>query len=131
MEKVIKSKRKVIFLSVFVLIAFIFYGFYHHVKLKKEYLPKIYQFEPAWVIQGQQIKIKGLNFGPTFKKGRVIVDDMEFLVKKWSENEIVAEAPVPSKKGYFPLSVETKEGKVSNLLMFEIKDPNYLKKYLK
>ena len=130
-EKIVNKKGRLIILVALVVFSFAFYGFYHHIKLTREYLPKIYQVRPSWVIQGQPLEIKGVNFGPTFKKGKIIVDGMEFLVDSWTENKIVAEAPVPCKTGYFYLYLETKEGKKSNLWPFEVKDPNYLKRYLR
>jgi len=130
-QKIINKRKKLIVLLILGVVAFIFYGVYHHIKLNREYLPKIYQVKPSWVIQGQSIEIKGVNFGPTFKKGKVIVDSMEFLVKNWSENQVTAEAPVPSKEGHFYLYVETKEGRKSNLFPFEVKNPDYLKRYLR
>jgi hypothetical protein len=111
--------------------AFSVYSIYHRIKLNREYLPKIYKIDYDWIIQGQTIEIKGVNLGPIFKKGKIMVDGMEFLAKYWDENKIIAEAPVPSKEGYFYLYIETKDGKKSNSLPLEIKDPNYLRKYLK
>ena len=129
--KIINKRRKLIVLLIIVVVSFSFYGVYHRVKLNLEYLPKIYQVKPAWIIQGQLVEIKGVNFGPVWEKGKVVVDGMDFLVKDWDENKIIVEAPVPSKEGHFLLFVETKEGRVSNTLIIEIKDPDYLKRYLR
>ena len=129
--KIINKRRKLIVLLIIVVISFSFYGVYRRAKLNLEYLPKIYQVKPVWIIQGQLVEIKGVNFGPVWKKGKVVVDGMDFLVKDWNENKIIAEAPVPSKEGHFLLFIETKEGRVSNTLTLEIKDPDYLKRYLR
>jgi len=129
--KIINKRRKLIVLLIIVVISFSFYGVYRRAKLNLEYLPKIYQVKPVWIIQGQLVEIKGVNFGPVWKKGKVVVDGMDFLVKDWNENKIIAEAPVPSKEGHFLLFIETKEGRVSNTLTLEIKDTDYLKRYLR
>ena len=129
--KIINKRRKLIVLLIIVVISFSFYGVYRRAKLNLEYLPKIYQVKPVWIIQGQLVEIKGVNFGPVWKKGKVVVDGMDFRIKDWGENRIIAEAPVPSKEGHFLLFIETKQGRVSNTLTLEIKDPNYLKKYLR
>ena len=129
--KIIKKRKKLIVLLIIIVVSFSFYGVYHRAKLSLEYLPKIYQIKPAWIIQGQLVEIKGVNFGPVWKKGKVVVDGMDFRIKDWGENRIIAEAPVPSKEGHFLLFIETKEGRVSNTLTLEIKDPDYLKRYLR
>jgi uncharacterized membrane protein len=130
-KKIINNRKKLVILSGLITIAFIFYGIFHQIKLDREYLPKIYKINHDWIIQGQTVEITGTNFGQTFRKGKIIVDEMEFLVKDWSEDKIIAEAPVPSKEGNFYLYIETKDGGKSNLLPLEVKDPDYLKKYLK
>lgn len=128
---IINNRKKLISLLVLVIVAFSFYGIYHQIKLDREYLPKIYQVKPSWAIQGQPIEIKGINFGPIWKRGEVAIEGMKFLVKDWSENKIMIEAPAPAIVGHFYLYVKTKEGKISNLLPIEIKDPSELLKYLR
>jgi len=128
--KIVHNRKKLIALSLLIAISFSVYGIYRHVKIEREHLPKIYQINLLWIIQGQLIEIRGTNFGATFKKGEVTVDGIKFLVKDWSENKIIAEAPVPDIKGHFYLSIKTKDNKISNQLLIEIKDPDYLKKYL-
>jgi len=130
-KKIVNNSKKLIASLILIIVVFNFYNIYYRVKLNREYLPKIYKINYDWIIQGQTIKITGVNFGPNFKKGEIIVNGMEFLVKDWEENSILAEAPVPSKKGYFYIYVKTKDGKISNQIPLEIKDPDYLKEYLK
>lgn len=130
-EKIIDSRKKLTTLLALFAVAFVFYDIYHQEKLNREFFPKIFQVKPSWVIQGQLIEIKGVNFGPIFKKGKVMVNGMEFLVKDWGEQRIVAETPVPNKDGNFYLYIETKDGKNSNSLPLEVKNPDYLKIYLK
>jgi len=128
--KVNKNKLKTIALLILFFVSLIFYTVYHKEKLNREYLPKIYRTEPSWIIQGQSLKISGINFGRSFEEGKIMVGEMEFLVKYWSENKIIAEAPVPSKEGFLNLSIKTDYGEVSNVVVIEIKNPDYLKRYL-
>jgi len=128
---VIRDRKKIITLLFLVVVSLIFYNVYYQIKLDREYLPKIYQVKPSWVIQGQPIEIKGTNLGMVFQKGEVMVDGMEFLVKDWSENRVIVEAPVPSRVGNFNIFIKTKDGRTSNFLHLEIKDPNELLKYLR
>jgi len=130
-KKIAEKKWGIKTFAFFVFISFVFYGFYHQEKLFREYLPKIHSVSPAWVIQGQEVKIKGVNFGRSFKKGKVSVDGMDFLIRDWSENKIVVEAPVPAKVGRSPIFVRTEDGLTSNLFSFEVKDPNELREFLR
>jgi len=128
-EKIINNRKKLTASLLLIAISFIFYGVYHQIKINREYLPKIYHIKPSWVIQGQLVKIEGVNFGPVWKKGKVVVDGMDFLVKDWSENRIIAETPVSSKVGSFHIFIKTKEGKLSNSRTLEFKDPGGLLKH--
>ena len=92
--------------------------------------PKIYKISRNWGIQGVLVNIEGKNFGPTWQPGKVYVDDIEFIVKYWSPSLIVVEQPVPPRffKGnlYVKLFGDDFESKVSNMIDFEIKNPDFL-----
>lgn len=126
-KNIIKSKGKTILLILFIFISFIYYGYYLQTKVKHEYVPKIISVYPTRFIQGQLIEIDGLNFGPIYDKGKVIINETEFIAKEWDDKKIIIEAPVPDKFGTFYLYVKTKDGKVSNQIPIEILNPNYLR----
>jgi len=82
--KIINKRRKLMVLLIIVVVSFSFYSVYHRAKLNLEYLPKIYQVKPAWIIQGQLVEIKGVNFGPVSRIGMKIksLPKPRFSVKK-------------------------------------------------
>ncbi len=117
--------------SSFLIIFFIFFsGFfylgYRSRKLGLEYLPKIYQTDSEWGIQGMLVTIKGVNFGQTWRKGSVLAGENLMNVIKWDEEQVTAEVAVPKNFGIVPLVVVRFDGKVSNSLDFEIRDPKTL-----
>jgi hypothetical protein len=130
-KKIFKSKILFKFGLVLVFAGFSLYIFYRHEKLQREYLPKIYSASPVWAIQGQRITIEGANFRPNFEQGQVFFDGMELIVVDWQEKKIIAEIPVPATTGNFNLVVVRKDEALSNRYLYEIKDPDELKKYLK
>lgn len=103
------------------------YGFWRHYKLAREYLPKIYQISPNFGIQAQIVEVKGVNFWPVWKRGKVILGGQEMVIRNWNEELIKAEQPVPSKFGQVELWVERNDGIKSNKVPFEIKDPGKLR----
>ena len=117
-------------LSVFLLLTFVssifVYGFYRDRKLSLEYLPKIYNVNQSWGIQGTLIEIRGINFWPTWKRGKVFLGDEELRVKSWEESLVIAEQPVMSKFGQFYLYIVREDGVASNKIPFEAKNPNEL-----
>ena len=103
------------------------YGFWRHYKLAREYLPKIYQISPNFGIQAQIVEIKGVNFWPVWKRGKIVLGGQEMVIKDWNEELIKAEQPVPGKFGQVELWVERNDGIKSNKVRFEIRDPGELK----
>lgn len=103
------------------------YGFWRHYKLAREYLPKVYRVTPRAGIQAEIIRIKGVNFFPVWKGGKVAAGDQEMVVRDWNEELITAEQPVPDKFGQVELWVERSDGIASNKVPFEIKDPGKLR----
>jgi len=102
------------------------YGFWRHYKLAREYLPKIYQISPDFGIQAQIVEIKGVNFWPVWKRGKIILGGQEMAIKDWNEELIRAEQPVPGKFGQVELWMERNDGVNSNKVRFEIRDPGKL-----
>lgn len=103
------------------------YGIYRSHKLAREYLPKIYRISPNSGIQAEIVEIKGVNFFPVWKRGRILVGKQETKVKFWNEELIKAEMPVPNKFGPVELFIERSDGVISNKVPFVIKDPGELK----
>lgn len=104
------------------------YGIYRSYKLAREYFPKIYQISPNYGIQAEIVEIKGVNFFPVWKKGRVVLGgDDEMVIKFWNEELIKAEMPVPGRFGQVELWVVRSDGVISNKVLFEIKDPGKLR----
>jgi len=103
------------------------YLFYRHHKLEREYLPKIYEVNPTFGIQAEIVKIRGVNFFPVWKRGKVILGNDEMVIRDWNEGLITAEQPVPSKFGQVKLWVARKDGVESNKVLFEIRDPGKLR----
>lgn len=115
----------------FLFIVFIFfcsgvYLVYRKEKLTRERLPKIYNLSLKSGYQGEQFEIKGINFGPTFKKGQVFIGNQEITIVDWSEKMVTLELPVPNKIGKFPLRLVRQDGGGSNSIMFNVLDPKNL-----
>lgn len=127
LKKIINRKEKTIIAILFFLTSFVYYGYYLQIKRSREYLPKIIHVHPVRFIQGEIIEINGSNFGPIFDKGKVFVNETEFITQDWSNNKIIIEAPVPDKFGHFYLYVKTNNGKVSNYIPVETYNPDDLK----
>ncbi|PJE68999.1 hypothetical protein COU96_02135, partial [Candidatus Shapirobacteria bacterium CG10_big_fil_rev_8_21_14_0_10_38_14] len=68
----LKVKSWRFFLLVFIIISSLVYLGYRQNKLAREYLPKIYNISPSWGIQAQLIEIRGVNFFPIWKKGKIL-----------------------------------------------------------
>jgi hypothetical protein len=103
------------------------YTEYRREKLVREYLPKIYRVDREWGIQAQIVKINGVNFFPVWKKGKVILNGEEMVIRSWGEELIIAEQSVPTKFGQVELYVVRSDGVVSNKVPFEIRDPKKLR----
>lgn len=104
------------------------YGIYRSHKLVREYLPKIYRISPNSGIQAEIVEIKGVNFFPVWKMGRIVLGgDNEMVIKFWDEELIRVEMPVPGRFGQVELWVVRSDGVISNKVFFEIKDPGKLK----
>ena len=123
----LKVKFYRLFLLVFIIISGLVYLGYRQNKLAREYLPKIYNISPNWGIQGQLVKIKGVNFFPIWKKGKILFNGQEMRIKSWNEELIIAEQPVPAGFGKTTLFVVRSDGIISNKLPFEVRDPKTLK----
>lgn len=128
-QKLVKIKFSwLLMLEIVILIAtsIFVYREIHHQKLALEYLPKIYRISRDWGIQGQKVEIRGVNFFPGWKKGKVVLDGEEMLVRFWDERLIIAEQQVPSKFGKMNLYIVRKDGVASNSFPFEVRDPKEL-----
>jgi len=123
----LKVKSWRLFLLVFIIISGLVYLGYRQNKLAREYLPKIYNISPNWGIQGQLVKIKGVNFFPIWKKGKILFNGQEMRIKSWNEELIIAEQPVPAGFGKTTLFMVRNDGIISNKLPFEVRDPSTLK----
>jgi len=123
----LKVKFYRLFLLTFIVISVLVYLGYRQNKLAREYLPKIYNISPNWGIQGQLVKIKGVNFFPIWKKGKVLFNSQEMIIKSWNEELIIAEQPVPAEFGKTALFIVRSDGIISNKLPFEVRDPSTLK----
>lgn len=123
---IFKTRRSYFIILLFFFFSFFFYLAYRGEKISREYSPKIYWYNPKSGFQQMEVKIEGVNFGPVWKKGKVVVDGAEMNILDWEENKIIAELPVPGKFGLFTLTIVREDGKVSNGVPFEIKDPKTL-----
>lgn len=88
--------------------------------------PRIYSISSDWSIQGMSVAIEGKNFGATHESGRVVVGNLEFETKSWTEEEIVAVQPVPDHFFEGEIIVVKFDNKESQGVPFEIKDPAVL-----
>ena len=123
----LKVKFYRLFLLTFIVISVLVYLGYRQNKLAREYLPKIYNISPNWGIQGQLVKIKGVNFFPIWKKGKILFNGQEMRIKSWNEELIIAEQPVPAEFGETALFIVCSDGIISNKLPYEVRDPSTLK----
>lgn len=123
LEKRLSTHNKRYLFALFISFTFAF-GYLGILMVKRqEYDPKIYKVSRRWVIQAQEIIISGENFGLSHEKGEVMAGKTNFLVKYWSDEEIVVETPVPGEFGKMKLRVRTKAGKASNSRQVEIRNP--------
>jgi len=123
----LKVKFYRLFLLTFIVISVLVYLGYRQNKLAREYLPKIYNITPNWGIQAQLIEIRGVNFFPIWKKGKVLFNSQEMIIKSWNEELIIAEQPVPAEFGETALFIVCSDGIISNKLPYEVRDPSTLK----
>lgn len=118
-----------ILIGVIILTGFV-YREWRHQKLEKGLLPKIYSVDPPhWGIQGSLIEIKGKNFFPDHKRGKVMIGNDELLIERWSDELVVARQQVPSEFGIFDLRLIRIDGVISNSIWFEAKNPDELLNY--
>lgn len=118
--------RRLFLISILAVSGFV-YKEYRREKLAREYLPKIYNISPSWGIQAQLIEIRGVNFFPIWKKGKILFNGQEMIIKSWNEELIIAEQPVPAGFGKTTLFIVRSDGIISNKLPFEVRDPSTLK----
>jgi hypothetical protein len=85
--------------------------------------PRIYSLSTDWSIQGMKIKIEGKNFGSPSEPGQVMVNDFKLLNHKWSNQEVIVEQPVPERYFQGDLVLKNADGKASQAVEFEIRDP--------
>ena len=123
----LKVKSWRLFLLTFIIISGLVYFGYRQNKLAREYLPKIYNIAPNWGIQAQLIEIRGVNFFPIWKKGKILFNGQEMIIKSWNEELIIAEQPVPAEFGKTDLFIVRSDGIISNKLPYEVRDPSTLK----
>jgi hypothetical protein len=99
--------------------------------------PKIYRILSSWAVVGEpkeinwsmvgmEIIIDGKNFGPAWQSGKVFVDGLEFQIKEWGEEKIIAIQPHPPRFFSGSLYVQKYDGRESNRLPFTIRDPGEL-----
>jgi hypothetical protein len=126
-EKILAKGKGMVFLIIFIsgLSCFIYFD-YRQNKLSLEYLPKIYKISSSWGIQGSIIKIEGVNFLPTWEKGKAFLDKEELHVRSWDEKSVVVEQPIMSRFGSFELYLIRNDGLQSNKFKFLVKDPKDL-----
>ena len=113
----------VIFFAVSLFVNYAYQGYYQSL----QHQPKIYSISSPWGIQDMKIEITGKNFGPTWRKGTVWVDDVAFRILNWDDNKIKVETPVAPRQFQGKIYVVDSDGAKSNLLPFTIKDPIFLK----
>ncbi|OQA93425.1 MAG: hypothetical protein BWY24_00443 [Microgenomates group bacterium ADurb.Bin219] len=119
----LKTIKYYLMLLLFFSVCGLVYLKYREEKLAREYLPKIYSYSPKRGIQAELVKIGGVNFGPVWKGGEVYLGEERMGVVNWDDKSLLLEIPVPRKFGMMKLKVITKEGKNSNPVQFEIRNP--------
>jgi len=125
-QNLFNTRNRYFLLLLFLFLSGLFYLWYRKQKLGREYLPKIYKISPDWGIQGQIIRIEGVNFGLTFKKGIVVVGREEMTIKFWNEKLVVAEQQVSGNYRRDKLRVIRSDNIPSNGVPFEVRDPNMI-----
>jgi hypothetical protein len=125
LRKIVNFSWKAVFFVFTIFVASLIFGKqYSNYYSKLQQHPRIFSVNSNWSIQEMPIIINGKNFGPTWEPGKVLVDGMNFSqIEYWSENKIVVTAPVPSTFAKTYLKIVTAEGKESNQVNFEVRDP--------
>ena len=68
--------------------------------------------------------IRGRNFGSRVKEGRVIFNNrLITTVQQWDNERIEFIQPIPRRFGKKTIFIVTKDGRESNKVDFDIKDP--------
>ncbi len=129
--RIFKERKMAKFLLLFIVFISLFvYREYREQKLIQEKLPKIYFVSPpSWGIQDRKVEIRGRNFFSSHQRGRVFVNEEEFIVEEWKDNYILAKQQVPTEFGEFRLYLIREDGMVSNSIPFEIRNPDELKDF--
>lgn len=122
-----KKTGKIMFFLVLV-IGILGYRLVRGEKLAREYLPKIYHVNPAQGIQGNIVRVEGVNFGLPHNRGSIFIgDEEESAIKFWSDNLVIFEQNVPGKFGKLDLRVLRKDKVMSNRWLFEVGNPDELR----
>ena len=115
-----KLRTICVIFSIFICTGHIFYNNLYF-ELKKT--PRIKSLNKNWTIQGDIVTITGKNFGAAHEQGRVIVGNLDFQIKKWSNYKIVALQPVPEKYHTTNLIICNDDQHCSTPMQFSIRDP--------
>ena len=119
----VKNIKNWSFITLLFILSLAGYWKYDQYYERLQLIPTIYSISSDWTIQGKSITIKGKNFGDPHDQSKVKAGDVEFMIKKWTHQEIIASQPITNDYGKKKIYVVRQNGKISNKLDFEIRDP--------
>lgn len=124
-----KAQKKIPSFILFISIILFFASLVGHMKFTHYYqwlqkLPELETISTKKTIQADRVVITGKNFGSPDKKGTVSVEDLEFLIVSWNDNEVVIEQPVPNRYFVGDMVLTNYDGNKLIIEDFFIKDPS-------
>ncbi len=113
-------------LGIFVLV---FSGIFTHKQYQAFYsrlqhIPQVKSVTKNWTIQGDKVAIYGKNFGQSWQKGSVKLNDFEYQLVSWDDRRIVIEQPAIDDPQKGELTIVNHYGNKTTVAPFEIKDPS-------
>lgn len=104
-------------------------GFYKYQQFYSalQQIPRIYSLSSDWSIQGKEIVIDGKNFGSVHPDSKVLGDGVEFQIRSWQSDEIVIIGPMTNDYGEHQLYIKLYNGRESEKIPFQFRDPGKLK----
>jgi len=129
LKKIFRNLAAVFLLGVFLILNVALLPVYFDEVEARKFSPKIYEISKKSFFQSEELMIKGQNFGPLFKKGQVVANEVDFTVKDWADSLILVEVPVPPHFGPYDLKIITWEGLESNKIRVFFRDPEELNDY--
>lgn len=116
--------------SLFIAVVLVVGGNYFHSLTRNLHLyPQVFSVKPKLGVQGQEIKIKGLNLTQALSPGKVYLGKDEVQIISWRDDLMIVEQPVLGRFGWQPLRIVCDKGEIVVDEAYHVLDPDELKNY--